>query len=68
MARQLEVVDDLAGRLCIALHAEAQYAAEGVRPERLLRERIRGVGREPEVRDPCDLRVLLQPSMSLSEQ
>lgn len=56
VTRQFEEVDDLARLCCVALHPEIQHASECTGPQRGEGELVRGMRREPEVRDPSDMR------------
>ncbi len=62
ITRQLERVDDFGThrRVLATLHPKAQHAAECVGPERPERQLMRCVRLEAGVRDPGDLRVLLE--------
>lgn len=63
VTRKLQRIDYRTADLRVALDAEVEHPAKRVRPEQTQRLLVRRVRLEPEVRNPRDLGVLLEPSI-----
>lgn len=64
VARKLQLVDDEAADVRVALHAEGEDAAVRLRAQETGRDGMRGVRGQTRVFHPCDLWVLFQPSIA----